>query len=112
MRLINLEKNLPSAVEALALLRAELSLARLQGEKLCKVIHGYGSQGKGGVLKKEVQAWAKKAQREGKIRTFCSGENFHRASVQGQTLVAQYPELKQDRDFGRQNDGITILFLR
>ena len=53
IRTANIKENLPTVDEALAALRNELMSARHQGIKVVKIVHGYGSSGKGGAIKQE-----------------------------------------------------------
>ena len=51
IKTINLKKGMPFVDEALDTLSVELDLARSQGVKVLRVIHGYGSSGTGGKIK-------------------------------------------------------------
>lgn len=54
-RVVNLEKGMPLVHQALLRLRQEIETARRQGCGVLVLIHGYGSSGKGGTIKKEVR---------------------------------------------------------
>ena len=51
VRELNLELGRPDAAEALRRLAAEVEAARKMGTPAMKLIHGYGSSGKGGRLR-------------------------------------------------------------
>ena len=55
VRELNLEQGRPSVDRALGWLEAELEAARRMNTPLMKLIHGYGSSGKGGALKTACQ---------------------------------------------------------
>lgn len=112
MRIINLEKNYPRVEEALKQLLAEFSTALVLGEKTVKVIHGYGSTGQGGRLKQACQQEFRKWLHIKRIKNYCEGEFFHAGSLKGQACIKSCPSLKKDKDYGKQNDGMTILVLR
>jgi hypothetical protein len=50
IRTYNVEAGLPTLDEARRMVAAEIKQAKREGGKVLKVIHGYGSTGKGGVL--------------------------------------------------------------
>ncbi len=50
IRTYNVEAGLPTLDEARRLVIAEIKQAKREGVKVLKVIHGYGSSGKGGAL--------------------------------------------------------------
>jgi hypothetical protein len=107
----NLESGRPSANEALLRLDFELARARCAGAAVIKVIHGYGSTGVGGVLRDVVQAALGQMVVEGKIRAFVAGEDWRISNETTWQAQKRMPELKQDRDLGRGNKGISIVVL-
>ena len=96
-RELNLELGRPTADEALRRLEAELEVARHMNTPLLKLIHGYGSSGKGG-----------------RIRTAAvvPGERFTIFDETTRRALQQYPHLRQDRDLERENMGVTFVFMR
>ena len=111
IKAINLEAGMPRAGEARLRLEYELQLARREGYVAVKLIHGYGSSGVGGVLRTEIQKELAHAAQTGKIEGFIAGEDWRTSNELSWKVVTKYPEWKQDRDFGRQNKGITIVLL-
>ena len=109
VRELNLELGRPDAAEALRRLAAEVEAARKMGTPAMKLIHGYGSSGKGGALKTACQKLCTERQRSGMIRHFVRGEDFTPFTDAGRKAIEICPQLKTDADFGRQNDGITII---
>ena len=109
--IINLEAGLPTANEALLRLDYELQQAQQQGATLVKVIHGYGSSGVGGVLRDAIQAALRRKQNDGKIRAFVAGENWRVSDEATWAILKKFAELKEDRDLGRGNKGISIVVL-
>lgn len=106
---VNLERNLPLASEASVRLSQEIRLAKCSRCRALKVIHGYGSSGKGGAIKSACLKLCAERQRSGMIRHFVRGEDFTPFTEQGRKAIEICPQLKTDIDYGRQNDGITII---
>ena len=56
MKVVNLENGSPTASQAMDRLTNELYRLRASGIPYVKIIHGYGSSGKGGAIKK-LNTW-------------------------------------------------------
>ncbi len=76
-----------------------------------KLIHGYGSKGVGGRLKDEAMKALERYKRGGLIVDFIPGEHFRVSDEITWELLKRAPELKQDRDLGMNNRGITVVLL-
>jgi hypothetical protein len=111
IKTVNLKADMPDIHEALQRLERELGLARQQGAKLLKLIHGYGSTGAGGDIRIAVQRRLQELAQDGKIRGCIFGENWSKSDDTAWRLVQSHPELKSDTDLGRRNRGITIVLL-
>ena len=88
-----------------------LVAARAEHVALLKLIHGYGSSGVGGILREEVWKSLDRFKRNGFITDFIAGEDFRLSNEASWELVKRDKSLKEDRDFGRANRGITIVVL-
>jgi len=111
MKTVVLEEGRPSVNEALLRLDHELAVARKEGHRLIKFIHGYGSTGVGGEIRLAVQKRLREKSERGEIHGCIFGENWARSDDETWKLLAIHPDLKQDRDLGRKNRGITIVML-
>ena len=111
IKIVNLEQDRPTVERMRLQLDRALSLARSEGTAIVKLIHGYGSSGVGGVLRSEVWASLVQYRDAGRIGDFIAGEDFRVSDQTTWDLLKRMPELKQDRDLGRQNKGITIVLL-
>ncbi len=109
MKLINLEDGRPPVNVGLLRLDRALTAARYDGTRLLKLIHGYGSTGQGGRLREEVWKALDRYKRNGLIVDFIPGEDFRISNEATWALLKKNPELKQDRDLGRNNRGITVV---
>jgi len=85
--------------------------ARREKHSCLKIIHGYGSTGAGGDIRIAVQKRLHELAQDGEIRGCIFGENWSRTDETTWRVLQQHAELKDDRDLGRRNAGITIVLL-
>ncbi len=111
VKTVNLKSDMPSVHEALQRLDRELAVSRQRGDSLLKVVHGYGSSGVGGEIRIAVQRRLQDLAGSGQIVACIYGEHWSRSDEQVWKLLKQNPELKQDSDLGRRNQGITVVLL-
>lgn len=111
VKIVNLEDGMPTVEQARVRLRSELGAARKTGVRILKIIHGYGSSGVGGDLRIALQATLRQMTDRGEVRTCIYGENWRKADESSWALLKQSPELKEDRDLGKGNRGITLVVL-
>ncbi|HEU5403651.1 MAG TPA: hypothetical protein VFU86_20010 [Terriglobales bacterium] len=111
IKIVNLEEDLPTVNRMRLKLDRALAIARSEGTTLLKLIHGYGSSGVGGALRIAVHSSLLRYKDSGLIRDFIDGENFRVSDETTWTLLKRMPEIKQDRDLGRGNKGITIVLM-
>lgn len=112
IRTFNVEAGLPSLDEARRLVTAELRLAKRNGARVLKVIHGYGSSGKGGMLRVGLRKSFGLRKKEGVIKDFVPGEDFSIFNETVLNLLEAVPELRGDSDLGATNEGVTFVWLR
>lgn len=112
VRTINIEAELPSLDEARRTLAAEIREAKKQGVRLLKVIHGYGSTGKGGRLAVGLRKSFALRKKEGVLRDFIAGEDFSVLNEVTLQALEELPELRGDPDLGMTNLGVTLLWLK
>jgi len=108
----NVEAGLPTLDEARRLVAAEIKQAKRGGTRVLKVIHGYGSSGKGGALCVGLRRSFGLRKKEGVIKGFIAGEDFSIFNEAVLDLLEAVPELRGDPDLGATNEGVTILWLR
>lgn len=109
--IVNLEEGKPTSDKALMRLRLQISTLKRVGVDCVKVIHGYGSSGKGGVIRDKSRDYLRKMLSQGKIKHFCPGECFGPFEEEGRKTVELKPQLRSDTDWAKNNDGITIVLL-
>ncbi len=108
---IFLKEGNPTPEEAFKCLRSELVRMRQRGIKIVRVIHGYGSSGRGGEIKRQMAFELELLLNDGRIESFISGEKFNCLNTDAVDLVNRFIELKKDPDYRFENPGITIVVL-
>ena len=112
IRTFNVEAGMPTLDEARRLVIEEIKRAKREGVKVLKVIHGYGSSGKGGALCVGLRKSFGLRKKEGVIKDFIAGEDFTIFDERVLNLLEAVPELRADPDLGATNEGVTIVWLR
>ncbi len=108
---VNLEDGMPFVEEAVRRMNIGLQEMRVSGVKLVRLIHGYGSSGRGGKIGAGVRKELEQMKKRRSIRGFVAGEEFGPYSEDSRKLADQYPEIVRDPDYGRCNHGITIVII-
>src|SRR6266542_2985392 len=92
----NVETGLPTLDDARRSVIAEIKRAKRDGVKVLKVIHGYGSSGKGGTLCVGLRKSFGLRKKEGVIREFIAGEDFSIFNEQTMSVLEAVPKLRGD----------------
>lgn len=111
IKVVNLEKGMPTVEQARLRMQYELQVARNEGFAAVKLVHGYGSSGVGGALRIELQKDLRKAAQEGVIASFIAGEDWRISNASTWQLLKRFPEWKKDSDLGKKNQGFSIVVL-
>ncbi|MCL2105925.1 MAG: Smr/MutS family protein [Oscillospiraceae bacterium] len=111
IRAVDIKSDLPTSDLAIRRVTYVLATARAAGEPAVKLIHGYGSTGKGGRIRVELRRYLEEQRRKGKIQAFLCGESFSIFDQATLRAFHQCPALRQDSDLERHNNGITIVIL-
>lgn len=109
---VNLEAGRPTVTLALARMNEILQDAAARKITVLTLIHGYGSSGKGGVIRQECRKILDYMQSSGRIDGYVPGEEFSDRSNRVKALLGRYPRLKKDRNLNKGNKGITLVFLK
>lgn len=108
---VNLEMGRPTVDLALHRLAEVIDDAKRNRVTVLTVIHGYGSSGKGGVIREECRKNLDYLKSSGTIREYIAGEYFHKRSNLVRSLLQRFPRLRSDVNLNRNNKGITIVVL-
>ena len=111
LREVNLERGMPTAQTALSQLALELRRSRSMGYTALKIIHGYGSTGKGGKIRVQARSRLERMKGAGEIRGYIPGEEFSIFNSATLEAFRRCGALRKDPDLERHNNGITIILL-
>ena len=111
-QVVNLEAGMPTVEMARTHLNMALRSAKANRVKAPKLIHGYGSSGKGGRIRTASRKYLLAQQEKGRIAAVVPGERFTIFDETTRRALQQYPHLRQDRDLERENMGVTFVFMR
>ena len=112
VRTFNVEADLPSVDEARRLVMEAIRDAKRSGVRALKIIHGYGSSGKGGRLNVGLRKSFALRKREKVIKDFIPGEDFSIFENRVLELLEAVPDLRADSDLNATNEGITIVWIK
>jgi hypothetical protein len=110
-RRVNLEQGRPPVETAMKRLEQEISLARTQNIRVLSLIHGYGSSGKGGLIRIECRKMLAFLVRQNKLNGCIHGETFNKRSGAGKALLRRFPGLEQYCGSDFRNPGVSIAIL-
>ena len=109
---LNVENNKLTVNEALAQIEAEINALKLLNTPcVLKVIHGYGSSGNGGEIKKNLPRFLHYLKVKAKICDHTANSKFSPLSTKYKEYTKQFPELVLDSDLKNLNPGITLIFI-
>ena len=103
LRTINVEAGRPTVEVGLDKLERELASAMQARVSVVRVIHGYGSTGKGGRLRDECRAFLRRMLKAGQIKAFVPGDDYSNVTNAGRALMSAYPELRDSERTDRLN---------
>ena len=115
---INIKEDHPTVELALANLEIEIEVARFEGCKVLKVIHGYGSHGVGGAICLELRRYLRQLKNQNKIKDYLYGDEWDisnekcfqvKESIEKIKKVC--PDLLGDVELFYINSGVTIILL-
>lgn len=108
---VNLEAGRPVLEVALHRMHEIIDEAIRNDVKVLTLIHGYGSSGKGGVIRSECRKMLDFLKSKGVISDYIGGEDFNKRSGTVKSLLRRYPQLGADKHLNRVNQGITLVIL-
>lgn len=100
---INLENGFTSD-EAISYLKQVLTYSK---NNCIYIIHGYGSSGKGGIIRQKVRSFLNTQLKNAKIKTVINGEDFNVFNFKALELKNKYKELEYL--FRVCNHGVTVV---
>ena len=110
MKTLNLKENNNSVEQALFFMEKEIELCKLEGTKMLKIITGYGSHGRGGLIKKACEKKLKELKNKGIILDYIQGDLWNMHYEKALKYKTMHPSVI-DEDFNIPNGGITIIII-
>jgi hypothetical protein len=108
---IDIKSDMPPADVAVATLQKSLVVFKGEGVKVVLIIHGYGSHGSGGEIKRGVHLLLQDLKNKKQILNYVKGESWgHLAMVQNDVFKL-YPQLILNENLQNFNSGVTVVFL-
>lgn len=108
---IDVKSDNQTCLMARAQLLNEIDACKLGGFKVLKVIHGYGSHGVGGAIKKELMVELNKLKKQKQILDYIPCEKWTQANPIRKTAIELSSELLNDSDLMYLNPGVTIILI-
>jgi hypothetical protein len=105
----NLEAGLPTAEQASERLERTIREARSCGAKVVRLIHGYGSTGRGGKIRDAVRRELGRKLARGEVRAVVHGENYSANANAARDLLSRFKELKATERPDTLNPGLTVI---
>lgn len=108
---IDVKSDMQTCLMAVAQLEIEIDACKLGGFNTLKVIHGYGSHGVGGEIKKEIHKRLKQMKSQRLIEDYIPCEKWTPNNPARRKAVARCDELLADSDLRILNSGVTIVLI-
>ena len=108
---VNIKADLPTASDAVKRVTYNIRNGKLWGCSAIKIIHGYGSTGKGGKIRTETRRYLQEQKNKGLIADFIPGESFSIFDEATRKAFLSCDQLRRDSDLERHNNGITVVIL-
>lgn len=108
---VNIKADLPTASDAIKRITYNIRNGKDWGAGAIKIIHGYGSSGKGGKIRTEARRYLDDQKHKGMIRDYIKGEDFSIFDEGTRQAFVHCDELRKDSDLERHNNGVTIVIL-
>lgn len=111
IKLMNLKEGIYPDVAA-SLLLTEIEISKLCDVNVIIAIHGYGSHGTGGEIKKEILKHLKLQKSGKKIIDFVKGEQWSENYKNYNELIRLEPELILHPHLANFNSGVTLIWVK
>jgi len=111
LREVNIKDGMPIVNDAIKRVTYNVKNAGTMGVSAIKLIHGYGSTGKGGGIRIETRKYLERLKSRREIKDFVIGENFSIFDEGTRKAFLVCDALRKDSDLERHNNGITIVIL-
>lgn len=111
LKIIDLKRENCSVDYALAIVELEVESAKREGICAVKVLHGYGSHGKGGAILVNLRKLLLQWKKSGFIRDYFGGDKWNMFDKTTLEILMKDKTIYGDEDMNRANPGITIIYI-
>ena len=111
LREVNIKFDMPTADDAIRRITFNIRNGKAFGASAIKIIHGYGSTGKGGKIRNTARQYLESQKNKKFISDYIAGEDFSIFNEATRRAFLVCDELRRDHDLDRHNNGITIIIL-
>ena len=111
LREVNIKADMPTVNDAIRRITYNIKNAGAFGVSAIKLIHGYGSSGRGGAIRTEARKYLDRQIQQRQIKSYIIGEDFSIFNDATRKAFLTCDELRRDSDIERHNNGITIVIL-
>ena len=111
IKVFNLKEGIYPDV-AVCLLVNEIEVSKLTDVNVIIAIHGYGSHGQGGEIKKELHKQLRLLKRGKKIIDYVKGEQWSENYSKYLELITLEPELILHPHLNNLNSGVTLVWVK
>lgn len=108
---VNIKYDMPTADDAVKRITYNIRNGKALGASAIKIIHGYGSSGKGGKIRIQALKYLEDQKKKGYIRDYIPGDRFSIFDLSTLEAFKACSELRNDPDLEMHNNGITIVVL-
>lgn len=109
---VNLKEGMPPVDIALCNMELEIEVAKISGVKAIKFVHGYGSNGVGGLICKSVRERLISLKKQKIIKDYIFGEDWDLNNPKCFKLLTSLSSGYDGEDLNHGNAGMTIVFLK
>ena len=111
LREVNIKTGNATVDDAIRRVTYNIKNAGPMGVSAIKLIHGYGSTGKGGAIRIETRKYLERLKKQNQIKDYIIGEQFSIFDDATRKAFLVCDELRRDSDIERYNNGVTIVIL-
>ena len=111
LRVVDIKAGMPTVDTAIKRITYNIKNAKPFGVSAIKLIHGYGSTGKGGAIRTETRKYLERQKARHQIKGFITGEQFSIFDEETRQAFLVCDDLRRDSDLERHNNGVTIVIL-
>ena len=111
IRVVNIKEDMPNVDYAIYLCDKAIDDAKIMGEKVIIVIHGYGSNGVGGLIKMALKQHLDILKKHKSIEEWVPGEKWCDSNPITMRISAKCPEVILNSNLQNLNSGVSVIMV-